>query len=62
MKVADLATYFNGHILTIEHADEGWTEQRTIPRRPETAVLSAVTAAVAAGTIWLTMWPRVGVG
>ena len=57
VKVADLVAYFNGHTLTIEHADEGWTEQRAIPRCPEAAVLSAVAAAVATGAIWLTSGP-----
>ncbi len=57
VKVADLVAYFNGHTLNIEHPDEGWTEQRAIPRCPEGAVLSAVSGAVAAGTIWLTSGP-----
>ena len=57
VKVADLVAYFNGHTLTIEHADVGWTEQRAIPRCPEAAVLSAVADAVTAGAIWLTSGP-----
>ena len=48
VKVADLVAYFNGHTLNIEHPDEGWTEQRAIPRCPEGAVLSAVSGAVEA--------------
>lgn len=54
LKVADLITYFDGHTLTIDHPDEGWTEEKPIPRCPEARVLEAVGAAVKAGSIWLT--------
>jgi hypothetical protein len=54
LKVADLVTYFDGHTLTIDHPDEGWTEEKPIPRCPEAKVLEAVGAAVKAGIIWLT--------
>jgi hypothetical protein len=54
LKVADLVTYFNGHTLTIDHPDEGWTEEKPIPRCPEGKVLEAVAEAVRAGTVWLT--------
>ena len=57
VKVSDLAAYFAGHTLTIEHEDEGWTEQRAIPRCPEAAILAAVASAVTAGTVWLTNGP-----
>ena len=54
LKVADLVAYFDGHTLTIDHPDEGWTEEKPIPRCPEAKVLEAVASAVKAGTIWLT--------
>jgi hypothetical protein len=54
VKVADLVSYFDGYILTIDHPDEGWTEQKAIPRCPEAKVLEAVGAAVKAGAMWLT--------
>lgn len=54
VKVADLVSYFDGYVLTIDHPDEGWTEQKAIPRCPEAKVLEAVGAAVKAGAVWLT--------
>ena len=54
LKVADLVGYFDGHTLTIDHPDEGWTEEKPIPRCPEAKVLEAVASAVKAGTVWLT--------
>jgi Protein of unknown function (DUF499) len=54
MKVADLVSYFDGYALTIDHPDEGWTEQRAIPRCPEAKLFDAVAAAVKAGSVWLT--------
>jgi hypothetical protein len=54
VKVADLVSYFDGYVLTIDHPDEGWTEEKSIPCCPETKVLKSVGAAVKAGTIWLT--------
>jgi hypothetical protein len=54
VKVADLINYFEGHILTIDHPDEGWTEEKPIPRCPEVKVLEAVAAAVKNGAVWLT--------
>lgn len=57
LKVADLVTYFDGHSLTIDHPDEGWTEVKPIPRCPEAKVLDAVGAAVKAGSVWLTSGP-----
>lgn len=57
LKVADLVTYFDGHSLTIDHPDEGWTEVKPIPRCPEAKVLDAVGAAVKAGYVWLTSGP-----
>jgi len=54
LKVADLVAYFDGNVLTIDHPDEGWTEEKPIPRCPEARVLEAVAAAVKVGTIWLT--------
>jgi hypothetical protein len=54
VKVADLVSYFDGYVLTIDHPDEGWTEQRAIPRCPEAKVFEAVGAAVKAGSVWLT--------
>lgn len=54
LRVADLVAYFDGNVLTIDHPDEGWTEEKPIPRCPEARVLEAVAAAVKAGTIWLT--------
>jgi hypothetical protein len=54
VKVADLISYFDGYELTIDHPDEGWTEQKAIPRCPEAKVLEAVAAAVKLGTVWLT--------
>jgi hypothetical protein len=54
LKVADLVTYFDGYTLTIDHPDEGWTEEKPIPRCPDVKVLDAVGAAVKAGAIWLT--------
>jgi len=49
-----MRAYFDGHTLTIDHPDEGWTEEKPIPRCPEVKVLEAVGAAVKAGTVWLT--------
>ena len=43
-----------GPTLTIDHPDEGWTEEKPIPRCPEAMVLEAVAAAVKAGTVWIT--------
>ena len=54
VKVADLVSYFDGFVLTIDHPDEGWTEQRAVPRCPEAKVLEAVAGAVKSGVIWLT--------
>jgi hypothetical protein len=54
VKVADLVSYFEGYVLTIDHPEEGWTEQRSIPRCPEAKVLEAVVAAVKSGLVWLT--------
>lgn len=54
MKVADLVSYFDGYVLTIDHPEEGWTEQKAIPRCPEAKLLEAVAAAVKAGGVWLT--------
>lgn len=54
LKIADLVSYFDGHTLTIDHPDEGWTEQKPIPRCPEAKVLDAVSAAVKNGTVWIT--------
>jgi hypothetical protein len=54
LTVADLVAYFDGHTLTIDHPDEGWTEEKPILRCPEAKVLEAVGSAVKAGTIWLT--------
>ncbi len=54
LKVADLVSYFDGFTLTIDHPDEGWTEEKPIPRCPEAKVLEAVGVAVKAGTVWLT--------
>jgi hypothetical protein len=57
LKVSDLVAYFAGQTLKIEHPDIGWTEERTIPKCPETAVLAAITAAVTGGTVWVTSGP-----
>jgi hypothetical protein len=54
LKVADLVSYFEGHTLTVDHPDEGWTEEKPIPRCPEAKVLESVSAAVKAGTVWIT--------
>jgi len=54
VKIADLVSYFDGHTLTIDHPDEGWTEQKPIPRCPEAKVLDAVSTAVKNGTVWIT--------
>jgi hypothetical protein len=54
VKVADLVSYFDGYVLTIDHPEEGWTEQRAIPRCPEAKMLEAVFAAVKSGLVWLT--------
>jgi hypothetical protein len=54
VKVADLVSYFDGFVLTIDHPDEGWTEEKAIPRCPEAKVLEAVASAVKAGVVWLT--------
>ncbi len=54
VRVADLVAYFDGHSLTIDHPDQGWTEEKPIPRCPESKVLEAIGAAVKAGSIWLT--------
>lgn len=54
LKVADLVAYFDGHTLTIDHPDEGWTEEKPIPRCPEAKVLEAVSASVKASNIWIT--------
>jgi len=39
---------------TIDHQEEGWTEQKPIPRCPEDKILEAVGLAVKAGSAWLT--------
>lgn len=57
LKVGDLVAYFNGKVLTIEHKEDGWTEEKAVPRCPETKVLEAVTAAVTAGNLWLISGP-----
>ena len=54
VNVADLVSYFDGYVLTIDHPDEGWTEEKAIPRCPEAKVLEAVATAVKAGVVWLT--------
>lgn len=54
VKIADLVSYFDGHTLTIDHPDEGWTEQKPIPRCPEAKVLDAVSTAVKNGAVWIT--------
>ena len=54
VKVADLVSYFDGYVLTIDHPEEGWTEQKPIPRCPEGKILEAVGTAVKAGSAWLT--------
>jgi hypothetical protein len=54
VKVGDLVSYFDGYVLIIDHPEEGWTEQRVVPRCPEAKVLEAVAAAVKSGTVWLT--------
>jgi hypothetical protein len=54
VKVADLVSYFDGYVLTIDHPDEGWTEQRAIPRCLEANILEAVAVAVKPGAVWLT--------
>ena len=54
IKVADLISYFDGYVLTIDHAEEGWTEQKPIPRCPESKIIEAVGAAVKASSCWLT--------
>src|SRR5579859_6907115 len=54
VKVADLISYFDGYVLTIDHPEDGWTEQKPIPRCPEGKILEAVAAAVKAGSAWLT--------
>ena len=54
LKVADLVSYFDGRTLTIDHPEEGWTEEKPIPRCPEAKVLEAVVAAVKSGTVWIT--------
>jgi hypothetical protein len=57
IKVADLISYFDGYVLTIDHPEEGWTEQKPIPRCPEIKIIEAVGAAVKAGSCWLTSGP-----
>lgn len=57
IKVADLISYFDGYVLTIDHPEEGWTEQKPIPRCPEAKIIEAVGAAVKAGSCWLTSGP-----
>ncbi|MDB5610682.1 MAG: hypothetical protein JWP25_7582 [Bradyrhizobium sp.] len=54
VKVADLISYFDGYVLTIDHPEEGWTEQKSIPRCPEGKILEAVGLAVKTGSAWLT--------
>jgi hypothetical protein len=54
LKMADLVTYFSGSKITIDHPDEGWTEERDIPKCPESKILEAVGAAVKVGTVWIT--------
>lgn len=54
VKVADLVSYFDGYVLTIDHPEEGWTEQKPIPRCPEGKILEVVGTAVKAGSAWLT--------
>ncbi|UPJ59725.1 DUF499 domain-containing protein [Bradyrhizobium sp. 192] len=53
VKVADLISYFGGYVLTIDHPEDGWTEQKPIPRCPEGKILEAVAEAVKAGSAWL---------
>jgi hypothetical protein len=57
LKVSELASYFDGKVLTIEHQDEGWSEQKAIPRCPEAKVLDAVGAAAKSGNLWLLSGP-----
>ncbi|MBR0752117.1 ATP-binding protein [Bradyrhizobium jicamae] len=54
VKIADLISYFDGYVLTIDHPEEGWTEQKAIPRCPEGKIFEAVGIAVKAGSAWLT--------
>lgn len=54
LKVADLVSYFDGRTITIDHPEDGWTEEKPIPRCPEAKVLEAVGAAVKAGAVWIT--------
>ncbi len=57
LKVGELVSYFDGKVLTIEHEEDGWTEQKAVPRCPEPKVLEAVTAAVRSGSVWLLSGP-----
>lgn len=54
LKVADLVSYFDGRTITIDHPEDGWTEEKPISRCPEAKVLEAVGAAVKAGAVWIT--------
>ncbi len=54
VKIADPIPYFDGYVPTIDHPEEGWTEQQAIPRCPEAKVQEAVVAAVELGLVWLT--------
>ncbi|MFL7900677.1 DUF499 domain-containing protein [Azospirillum argentinense] len=54
LKVSELCNYFSGtHTVQIQHLDPEWTEEVSIPRCPEDAVLAAVTSAVTSGSVWL---------
>jgi hypothetical protein len=57
VKVGDLVAYFNGHVVSIEHPEDNWTEEKIIPRCPEAKVLEAVSEAVAAGSVWIISGP-----
>ena len=55
-------TYFGGYTLTIDHPDEGWSEEKPIPRCPEAKVLEAVGAAVKGRDRLADERPRFGLG
>ena len=57
VKVSDLVAYFSGHVVSVVHDEENWTEEKVIPRCPEGKVLDAVSAAVANGSLWITSGP-----
>jgi hypothetical protein len=57
VKIGDLVAYFNGHVVSIEHPEDNWTEEKIIPRCPEAKVLEAVSEAVAAGSVWIISGP-----